>query len=96
MKLSRKAIQLTLDNNYKSGFGCDAKWVGTMLDEIIGDMGDKKIKILPELLELKQHLRHKGNSRLDNGDGSLWLKGDEEFVWQKDVFDKVRNTNKHE
>ena len=72
MKLSEKRIGLCNDDSYGSGFGCDAKEVGNMLDDILDEMEEQDIKILPELLELKQHLRFKGNTRRENGDKSLW------------------------
>lgn len=72
MKLSERFIGFKADPNYKSGFGCDAKWVGTMLDDIFKEMEEKNIKILPELMELKQYLRHKGSAKLDVLDRTLW------------------------
>jgi len=72
MKLTKQLIGLRRDDTYLSGYGCDAKNVGNMLDEILDEMEEQKIKILPELLELKQYLRFKGNSKLENGDSSLW------------------------
>ena len=72
MKLNESLIGFKRDDNYLSGFGCDAKWVGNTLDEILFEMEERDIKIPKELLELKQYLRHKGNTRLEDGDFSLW------------------------
>lgn len=72
MKLSQKRIQRKLDKNYGSGFGCDAKEVGNMLDEILEEMIDNERIVPLALEELKQYLRHKGNAKIDSGDKSLW------------------------
>jgi len=81
MKLDEKALQLKHDKKYKSQFGCDAKWVGRMLGEIITDMVEKNIKVTPELLELQQFLRVKGNTRISNRNRSLWKNKNEEVKW---------------
>jgi hypothetical protein len=79
-KLDEKAIQLRHDENYKSGYGCDAKWVGNILDEILFEMEEKKMEVPRVLVELKQHLRFKGN---DNpSDLRLWKSKAEQITWQ--------------
>ena len=70
--MNEKFIVVESDNKYPSGYGVDSKNVGNALDEIFDEMDRKKIKIIPKLMELKQYLRFKGNSRREQGDLSLW------------------------
>jgi len=72
MKLSEKQIGFCVDANYGSGFGCDAKEVGNILDDILEEMNEQGMVVPVELQELKQYLRHKGNAKIDSGDKSLW------------------------
>ena len=55
-----------------SGFKVDAKWVGTAIDEILDEPEMQNQHISPRLIELKNYLRFKGNSRREDGDFSLW------------------------
>jgi len=71
-KMNKKLIIVERDEKYPAGYGVDAKNVGNALDEILDEMEEKKIRILPKLMELKQYLRFKGNSKRENGDTSLW------------------------
>ena len=48
------------------------KCVGNVLDLIIDEMEEQEYKVPVELIELKQWLRFKGNSKRENGDESLW------------------------
>lgn len=84
MKLDENYIQRKRDKNYTSGFGCDSKWVGNFLEEIFEEMRAKNIKIIPELLELKQYLRFKGGAKIDQGDYSLWNSVDGHSVNRED------------
>jgi hypothetical protein len=54
------------------GFWVDAKQVGNALDEIFSVMEARGIEIIPELMELKQYLRFKGNSLREHGDFRYW------------------------
>ena len=60
----------------RSGFKVDAKWVGNALDEIIEEdtLIDERLDepCVKKLIELKNYLRFKGNSRREDGDLSLW------------------------
>ena len=56
----------------RSGFKVDAKWVGTALDEILDEPEMQNQCISPKLIELKNYLRFKGNSKREDGDFSLW------------------------
>lgn len=66
-------IFLEQDDKFKSGYGVDAKWVGNALDDILFYMDEHNIRIIPELQELKQFLRFKGNSRREQGDFRYWI-----------------------
>lgn len=72
MKLPYNFLRIVECDKTVTGFAIDAKWVGNALDEIISEMEEKGIDIPLELLELKQHCRCKGNSRIEYGDTSLW------------------------
>ena len=67
-----RLIVVMADSNYPSGFGVDAKNVGNALDDILSKMEEYEIEILPDLIELKQYLRLKGNSKREQHDLSLW------------------------
>lgn len=92
-KLDEKAIQLKEDNNFKTGLGCDAKWVGNILDDILFEMKLKQILFPEVLMELKQHLRFKGNDNTSNF--KLWKTKDEQVVWaDEELLSKMEEKEK--
>ena len=85
--MDAEKIRVTHDDTREctSGFKVDAKWVDTALDDIIEeDM--KSIIVPPKLIELRDYLRFKGNSRREDGDMRLW-------EYKKKIGDDMEGTN---
>lgn len=69
---NKDVIFIESDKKFPSGFGVDAKNVGSALDDVLCYMQKHNIRIIPELYELKQYLRLKGNSLREQGNDKYW------------------------